>query len=141
MSQPVFIPGYQTEIEISGNDLTLVGSVVSYSDDQNAVPKPTFGTRYRRTIAGQGVYTIDVNGHLSASDAATLWAIRATEGPVAWQVTIGSDTAAPATEAGIINGSAIVTNMTWEADAEGNWAWSMTLEGDGVPIYAPPPAP
>ena len=40
-----FIPGYHTEIEVGSDDLTLIGQVLSYSDDQNAVPKPTFGLK------------------------------------------------------------------------------------------------
>jgi predicted secreted protein len=138
MSQ-TFIPGYMTDITIGTDDLTLIGSVVSFSDDQGAVPKPTFGTRYRRTVQGQGSYTISVEGHLAAEEAATLWALRATEGTVAW--TIGVGTVGEATDAGQVDGDAVITNMTWNADAEGNWAWSMTLEGDGAPAYTPPAGP
>lgn len=131
----VFIPGYQTEIEIGADDLTLIGQVVSFSDDQTAVPKPTFGRRYRKTVAGQGSYTVEVSGHIAADASALLWAIRAVEGPQPWQIQMGE--LGGDTDAGIAAGSAVVTNMTWEADAEGNWAWSLSLEGDGEPTYTP----
>ena len=139
MSQ-TFIPGYMTEITLAGTDVTLIGQVVSYSDDQTAVPKPTFGTRYRRTIAGQSVYSIDVSGHLAAESAADLWALKAGTAPIAWTIQVG--TQGEATDGGALGGSAVVTNLTMESDAEGNWAWSCTLEGDGDPTYTPAvPAP
>lgn len=134
-----FIQGYLTEITIGGTDYTLIGQVVSYSDDQAAVPKPTFGNRYRRTIAGQGLYTIDVNGHLAAEEVGNLWAMRGSNEPQDWTIQIGE--AGGATDGGILAGDAVVTNLTMEADAEGNWAWSATLEGDGEPTYTPPAAP
>jgi len=134
-----FIPGYMTEVTINGTDVTLIGQVVSYSDDQTAVPKPTFGKRYRRTIAGQGLYTMEVSGHLAAENVGELWAIRAETEPIAWTVQIG--TATEGTDGGIVTGNAVVTNLSFDADAEGNWAWSMSLEGDDQPTYTPPAAP
>lgn len=130
-----FIPGYFTEIEIATEDYTLIANVTSFSDDQTAVPKPTFGSKYRRTIAGQGLYTIDVSGHLSAEKTAALWALRANPFPVAWSVAIGDQ--GQASDGGIVAGTAVVTNLTFEVDAEQNWAWSCTLEGDGEPTYTP----
>jgi predicted secreted protein len=131
-----FIPGYATEIEIGTDDLTLIGQVVSYSDDQNAVPKPTFGAKYRRTIAGQGTYAIDVSGHLAAEEVGTLFALRADPDAQDWAIQIGA--LGEATDGGILGGTAVITNLTMEADAEANWAWSMTLEGDGAPTLTPP---
>lgn len=139
MADEIFIPGYQTEITIEANDFTLVGNVVSYSDDQTAVPKPTFGSRYRRTIGGQSLYSIDVSGHLAANAVAELIAVRANVGPSDWTIQMG-ELGAPG-DAGILAGEAIVTNLTFEADAEANWAWSLTLEGDGEPTYTPAVAP
>jgi len=135
MSQ-TFIPGYMTDITIAGTDVTLIGQVVSYSDDQTAVPKPTFGKRYRRTIAGQGLYTLEVSGHLAAESVGDLWTIRTDTAPLSWTVQVG--TATEDTDGGIVSGTAVVTNLTFDADAEGNWAWSMSLEGDDAPTYTPP---
>lgn len=134
-----FIPGYLTEITIGGNDWTLIGNVVSFSDDQTAVPKPTFGSKYRRTIGGQGLYSVDVSGHLAAEEVGNLWAARAADGPQSWEIQIGEPT--EPTDGGTVTGDAIITNLSMEADAEGNWAWSMTLEGDGEPTYTAPVAP
>lgn len=132
-----FIPGYMTEILIGTDDLTLIGQVVSYSDDQAAVPKPTFGSRYRRTIAGQGTYSIDVSGHLAAEEVGTLFQLRAQTEAQVWEIQIGE--VSPAlTDGGKLAGTAVITNLTFDADAEGNWAWSMTLEGDGIPTHTPP---
>jgi predicted secreted protein len=135
-----FIPGYLTEITLDGTDVTLIGQVTSYSDDQTAVPKPTFGTKYRRTIAGQSLYSIDVSGHLAAESAGDLWALKASSDAVAWSIQIGE--AGAATDGGILAGNAVVTNLTMDSDAESNWSWSCTLEGDGDPTYTPAtPAP
>jgi len=134
-----FIPGWQAAVDVGGSDLTLIGNVVGYSDDQTAVPKATFGSKYRRTIGGQGVYTLELSGHLSAEDAAALWALRAADGPQSWTVQMGDP--GEATDAGIIGGSAIVTNLSFDDDAEGNWAWSLSLEGDGTPTYTPATPP
>ena len=131
-----FIAGYNTEIVIGTDDLTLIGQVVSYSDDQAAVPKPTFGSKYRRTISGQGTYSIDVSGHLAAEEVGTLFALRADPDAKDWTIQIG--VVGEATDGGILAGEAVITNLTMEADAEANWAWSMTLEGDGVPTHTPP---
>lgn len=131
-----FIAGYLTEIEIATEDYTLIANVTSFSDDQAAVPKPTFGTKYRRTIAGQGLYTMDVSGHLAAEKAVALWQLRSNDGPVAWQIQMGE--LGEPTDAGIMSGTAIVTNLTFEVDAEQNWAWSCTLEGDGEPSHTGP---
>lgn len=131
-----FIPGYLTEIIVGADDLTLIGQVVSYSDDQNAVPKPTFGTKYRRTISGQGTYAIDISGHLAAEEVGTIFALRANPDAHNWNIQIGE--LGGATDGGVLNGAAIITNLTMEADAEANWAWSMTLEGDGAPVLTPP---
>ena len=131
-----FIAGYLTEITLDAEDVTLIGNVVSFSDDQAAVPNPTFGTKYRRTIAAQGRYSIDVSGHLTAEQVGALWALRANTDPIAWSIVIGAT--GEATEAGTVAGTAVVTNLTFEADAEQNWAWSCTLEGDDAPTYTPP---
>lgn len=130
-----FIPGYDTAITINTEDFTLIGQVVSYSDDQTAVPKPTFGKRYRRTIAGQGLFTVEVSGHLAAEKVAALWALRAEKLPVPFTIQMGE--LGEVTDGGIVAGKAVVSNLEFSADAEGNWAWSCSLEGDDEPTYTP----
>ena len=134
-----FIPGYQTEITIQLVDYTLIANVTSFSDDQTAVPKPTFGKRYRRTIAGQGLYTLEVSGHIAAEQTAALWALRASAASVPWTQQLGI--MGDPTDGGAIGGNAVVTNLTWEVDAEQNWAWSASLEGDDEPTFTPAVAP
>jgi predicted secreted protein len=136
MAVPIFIPGYQAEITLNSDDVTLIANVLSFSDDQTAIPKSTFGSKYRRTIAGQGLFTVDVSGHLGVDETATLWALRSETDPVAVSIQIGE--AGAATDAGIIAGSAVITNLSYTTDSEGNWAWSATLEGDGEPTFTAP---
>lgn len=139
MALPTFIPGYQAAITLGSDDVTLIANVLSFSDDQTAIPKSTFGTKYRRTIAGQGLFTVDVSGHLGVDETPTLWALRSQTDPVAVAIQVGE--LGGATDGGIISGSAVVTNLTYNTDSEGNWSWSATLEGDGEPEYTAPVAP
>jgi predicted secreted protein len=134
-----FIPGWKAAVTIGTDDVTLIGSVLAYQDQATGVPKPTFGTPYRRTIKGQSTYNISLEGHLAAEEVATLWTAKATDGPVAWEIQIGTESAA--TDGGKLDGSAVITALEYGADAEGNWSWTMTLEGDGTPNYTPPAGP
>ena len=134
MSQ-TFIPGYLASVEINAEDLTVVGQVVGYSDDATALPKPVFGTRYRNTVRGQGVVSIDVSGHLSAEVIGALMIMNALPDAVAYSIQIGE--LGGGTDSGILSGQAVITNLTLGDDATANWSWSLTLETDGDPIYTP----
>ena len=134
MSQ-TFIPGYLAEVTINLEDLTVVGQVIGYSDDATSLPKPVFGQRYRRTVRGQGVVSLDVSGHLSAEVTAALMTMNALPDPVAYTIQIGE--AGAATDSGELSGSAVITNLTLGDDATSNWSWSLTLETDGDPVYTP----
>ena len=134
MSQ-TFIPGWQAEIEINLTDLTVVGNVIGYSDDATAVPKSVFGKKYRNTVRGQHVVTIDASGHLSAEIVPDLMAMNAIDIPVAFSIQIG--TAAGATDGGTLDGTAVISNLSLNDDSEGNWSWSITMESDDEPTYTP----
>lgn len=134
MSQ-TFIPGYLATVAINLEDLTVVGQVIGYSDDATALPKPVFGTRYRNTVRGQGVVSIDVSGHLSAEVTAALFEMNALPDAVAYTIQIGE--AAANTDGGTLTGMAVITNLTLGDDATANWSWSLTLETDGDPVYTP----
>jgi len=122
-------------ITIGSDDLTVIGNVISYSDDATAVPKPVFGQRYRNTVRGQGVVTIGCSGHLSAELVSNLFALNAQADTVAYEIQIGE--AAGPTDGGKMTGNAVITNLSIDDDSEGNWAWSLNLESDGVPVYTP----
>ena len=134
MSQ-TFIPGYLAAVTINLEDLTVVGQVIGYSDDATALPKPVFGTRYRNTVRGQGVVSIDVSGHLSAEVTAALFTMNALPEAVDYEIQIGE--ASGATDSGVLTGKAVITNLTLGDDATANWSWSLTLETDGDPVYTP----
>ena len=134
MSQ-TFIPGYLASVEIASEDLTVVGQVIGYSDDATALPKPVFGSRYRNTVRGQGVVSIDVSGHLSAEIVAALMVMNADPDPVDYSIQIGE--LGEDTDSGILAGNAVITNLTLGDDATANWSWSLTLETDGDPVYTP----
>ena len=131
-----FIPGYLAAVEINSEDLTVIGQVLGYSDDATALPKPVFGTRYRNTVRGQGVVSIDVSGHLSAETVASLMVMNALPDAVTYSIQIG-EISPGATDGGILSGSAVITNLSLGDDATANWSWSLTLETDGLPVYTP----
>jgi hypothetical protein len=134
-----FIPGYQAAVTINLEDLTVVGQVIGYSDDATALPKPVFGTRYRNTVRGQGVVSIDVSGHLSAETITALMTMNAIPIPVTYSIQMGE--IGGLTDSGILSGLAVITNLTLGDDATANWSWSLTLESDGDPEYTPAVAP
>jgi hypothetical protein len=130
-----FIPGYLAAVTINAEDLTVVGQVIGYSDDATSLPKPVFGTRYRNTVRGQGVVSIDVSGHLSAEVIDALMVMNALPTSVLYAIQIGE--LAGATDSGSLTGSAVITNLTLGDDATANWSWSLTLESDGDPVFTP----
>jgi hypothetical protein len=134
MSQ-TFIPGYLAAVTINSEDLTVVGQVIGYSDDATALPKPVFGTRYRNTVRGQGVVSLDVSGHLSAEVVAALMVMNALPDAVEYSIQVGE--LGNATDSGILSGQAVITNLTLGDDATANWSWSLTLETDGDPVFTP----
>ena len=134
-----FIPGYLASVEINAEDLTVVGQVIGYSDDATALPKPTFGPRYRNTVRGMGVVSLDVSGHLSKETVDALFVMNALPTAVTYSIQIGEE--GGLTDSGVLSGSAVITNLTLGDDATANWSWSLTLETDGPPIFTPAVAP
>lgn len=134
MSQ-TWIPGYLATVSINAVDLTVVGQVIGYSDDATSLAKPVFGSRYRNTARGQGVVSLDCSGHVSAESIGDLFTMNALPGTVAYSVQVGE--AGEATDGGVLTGDAVITNLSINDDATGQWAWSLTLETDGTPAYAP----
>ena len=55
---------------------------------------------------------------------------------VAYEIQMG--TAAGDTDAGKWTGNLVVTELTLDSDAEGEWEWSLNATLDGAPVYAPP---
>ena len=130
-----FIPGWLASVEIMAIDLSVIGQVIGYSDDHTALPKPVFGQSYRNTVRGQGVVSFDCSGHLSAETVADLFGINAADIAVDFSVQIGE--LGGDTDGGIMSGTGVITNLSIDDDATGNWAWSLTLESDGAPLYTP----
>lgn len=130
-----FIPGWQTTITISSEDLTVVGNVVNFVRTRASNPKPVFGQPFRHELPGQAGGTLSANGHLSAEKAAGLEAIFNSAVPVAYSLSAGTD--GEATDGGTWQGNLVVTEYTLDADAEGEWDWSISATLDGEPVYTP----
>jgi len=90
-----FIPGWQAEITIDVEDLTVVGNVLNFTRTRASLPKPVFGTPFRHEIVGQAAGTLACSGHMSAEIAPKLELLfaAAVGHPYSMQVgTLGGDT-------------------------------------------------
>ena len=130
-----FIPGWQAQITINVDDLTVVGNVLSIGRTRASLPKPVFGTPFRHEIVGQAAGTIAASGHLSAEVAPKLEALFAAATGHTYAIQIG--VLGEDTDGGILGGILNITEYTIDDDAEGQWSWAITATMDGEPLYTP----
>ena len=136
MVLPVFVPGYLGEITINAEDLTTVGNVINFERSKSSLPKPVFGSQWRRPASGQISGTITHDGHSAPEKLPALESAFALETSVAFTMQIG----APAgdTDSGNYAGNAVFTALSITGEAEGEFEFSATLETDGAVAYTPP---
>jgi len=130
-----FIPGWQAEISIDVEDLTVVGNVLNFTRTRASLPKPVFGTPFRHEIVGQAAGTLAASGHLSAEKAPALEALFAAAVGHPYEIQVGE--LGGATDGGKYNGILNIVEYAIDDDAEGQWAWSISATLDGVPSYTP----
>lgn len=131
----VFIPGWQSEISIMSEDLTVVGNVIGFARSRAANAKAVFGQPYRRELGGQASGTISVSGHFSQGKAQALESIFDSPDPVDFEMQAGTPGAS--TDAGVWTGSLVITGYNLDSSAEGEWDWSMEATLDGAPLFTP----
>jgi hypothetical protein len=136
MTLPVWVPGYLGAITINAEDFTVVGNVINFERSKASLPKPVFGSQYRRTASGQINGTVTLDGHVAPEKLPALETAFALETPVAFTIQMGTDAAA--TDAGDYAGNAIFTALSITGEAEGEWEFSATLETDGAVAYTAP---
>ena len=131
-----FVPGWETTLTFNAKDITVIASVTSFNRARSSNANPIFGTPARRELPGQKSGTVSANGHVSVELLPDLNALIDSDVSVAYIIQVG--TAAGPTDAGAYAGSMVVTEMNLEADAEGEWDFTMAATLDGDPVFTPP---
>ena len=135
MSQ-TFIPGWQTDVLVDLEDLTVVANAFSMTRTWGSQPKPVFGSSFRKEVKGQGGGTVSLAGHVSVEKLSALEAIVDKEVAVAYVFEVGET--GGATEAGSYAGFLVINEYTIEAGAEDEWDWTIGATLDGAPVYTAP---
>jgi predicted secreted protein len=135
VTSPTFIPGYKATVILNADNISAIGSVVSLSKTRNLLPKPTFGNEYQHSLGGQKLGTFSANGHVSAEQVADLDAAFSSDAPIPFSLQIG-DAAGP-TDAGLYEGDCVLSDFTLEANADGEWDWSIEATTSGAITYTP----
>lgn len=129
-----FIPGYLGTVTINATDVSAVGSVVRLQRTRTVMTKPTFGSPDANSLGGQRLGRFSASGHISAEQAAALnTAFEAATVPFSLQV----GEAAGATDGGLYAGDAVISDYTVEANADGEFDWSIEAQTDGAVTYTP----
>ena len=136
MSTPTFIPGWQTTITLDGDNWTVHANVLGMTRTKSSQPKPVFGTPFRHEIPGQASGTLSLEGHVAVEHIQDLEDAFAAQVPIPYIIQVG--TSGGATDAGAYNGSLVLTELTIDTDAEGEWEWTASATLDGAPQYTPP---
>jgi hypothetical protein len=135
MPDPTFIPGYLGTVTLNLEDISAIGSVVRLQKSRNVMTKPTFGNPWGFSLGGQKIAQFSAQGHLSAEQAAALEAAYDEELPIEFSLQVGEGSGA--TDAGLHNGNCVISQLTVEANADGEWDWSLDAQTSGAVIYTP----
>lgn len=131
-----FVPGWETSITIDGDDFTVHANVLGMSRSKSSQPKPVFGTPFRHEIPGQASGTLSLEGHITVEHIQDLEDAFNSAVSLAYIIQVG--TAAGPTDAGTYAGNLVLTELSIDTDAEGEWEWTASATLDGAPAYTPP---
>src|SRR5690606_413355 len=135
MSLPTFIPGYQATVTLNAEDITAIGNVLSLNLTKSVMNKPVFGSPAGRSLNGQRGGTFSASGHIAAEKLAALVAMFEAEAPIDFTIQVGE--ASGATDGGTFTGTCNISSFTIEANADGEWDWSIQAATDGVVTHTP----
>lgn len=135
-SGPTFIPGWEATVLLNADDISAIGSVTSLSKTRNIMTKPTFGNQYSHSLGGQKVGSFSASGHVSAEQVSDLDSAFNSDLPIAFSIQIG--TAGSATDGGMYTGDCVLSDFTIEANADGEWDWSIEAQTSGTVTYTAP---
>lgn len=135
MPDPTFIPGFLATVTLNNENVSAIGSVVRLQKRRNGMTKPTFGNPWGFTLGGQRIGAFSANGHVSAELAAALETMFEADAPIEFALQVGEG--AGATDAGLHEGLCVITSYTIEANADGEWDWSIDAQTSGAITYTP----
>lgn len=129
-----FIPGYLGTVTINSDNVSAIGSVVRLSQTRNVMTKPTFGNAFGSSLGGQKLGGFSASGHISAEQIEDLQAAF-DAASVAFSLQVGEG--GQATDAGVYTGNCVISDFTIEANADGEWDWSLDAQTSGTITYTP----
>lgn len=129
-----FIPGYLGTVTINSQDISATGSVVRLALSRTVMTKPVFGSAWGKSLGGQSLGAFSASGHVDTEKVAALNTMFST-GAVTFSLQVGQADAA--TDGGLYSGTCVISNFTIEANADGEWDWSIEAQTDGTVTYAP----
>lgn len=135
MSTPTFVPGYLGTVTLNAQDVSAIGSVVRLNKRRNVMTKPTFGNEWGFSLGGQKLGGFSASGHISAEQAAAL-ETAFDQGSVDFSLQVGEATGA--TDAGLHEGTCVISDYTIEANADGEFDWSIDAQTHGAVTYTAP---
>lgn len=131
-----FIPGWETAITIDGDDWTVHANVLGMTRSKSSQPKPVFGTPFRHEIPGQASGALSLEGHVTVEHIQDLEDAFAAAVPVAYTIQVG--TLSGPSDGGSYAGQLVLTELSIDTDAEGEWEWTASATLDGAPVYTAP---
>ena len=132
-ASPTFVPGYLGTLTIDAEDISAIVSGATLTLNRNALSKPTLGQPWGFSLSGQKTGTISYNGHLSVEQAGALNSIFAEELPVDFSFQMGEG--GGATDGGVYTGKCVVTSLSHEVAADGEWDWTLETQTSGPVVY------
>lgn len=131
-----FIPGWETSITIDTGEWTAFANVLGIQRSRSSQPKPVFGTPFRHEIPGQGSGTLALEGHVTKEHIQDLEDAYNSAVSLPYVIQVG--TSGGATDSGTYAGNLVITELSIDTDAEGEWEFTASATLDGAPAYTPP---
>lgn len=135
MSVQTFIPGFQATVTLNSDDISAIGNVVSLNLTRNVMVKNVFGAGSANSLGGQRSGTFSASGHVSAEMIGNLVAMFEEDSSIDFSIQIGE--ASGATDGGTYTGKCNISSFTVEANADGEWDWSIQATTDGAVTHTP----
>ena len=129
------IPGYDSVLTLGASDnIAVVGKTINLRKTFTSLNRTVYGAGHQ--VRAAGVYGVAFTFQ-GLVDSVTYGVIEghADGTPVAFTLDLGAPGAPPALTAGEWDGDCIITEITAEADVEGDWMVSISAESTGVVTF------
>jgi hypothetical protein len=123
------IPGYDAVLELGTgipDDIAVVGKTINFRKTYTSLNRSVFGSAAQTRAAGVYGATFTFNGLVDSTEYGVIEG-HADGAAVAFSLEIGDGG-----DAGTWAGDCIITEITAEADVEGDWMVSITAESTGA---------